>query len=110
MRLGTNQNGILEIFYVGGSSLLYHNRQSAPNSDSWTGETCSQMPTGRRSRGIKADNCRSSISPKVARMSQTTSTQPGNNPPTAQSGKKAVELRLPTVALSKSYLRRSLSR
>ena len=45
--VGTNQNGILEIFYIGGNGVLYHNRQSAPNSDFWTGETALQPDANR---------------------------------------------------------------
>jgi hypothetical protein len=36
---GVNVDGTLEIFYVGTNNDLYHNRQVAPYSSSWVGET-----------------------------------------------------------------------
>jgi hypothetical protein len=37
--VAANANGELEVFYVGTNNALYHNRQTAPNSTVWTGET-----------------------------------------------------------------------
>jgi hypothetical protein len=36
--VGQNQDGRLEIFYVGTNDRIYHNWQTTPNGNNWNGE------------------------------------------------------------------------
>ena len=51
---GVNADGTLEIFYVGTNNNLYHNRQLAPYSSSWDGET--HFPSASAQQVVVAQN------------------------------------------------------